>query len=114
MKASRDARTIASNTLARVRRDAERGKIYPCLDHGALALAVDSVAQRKGRSMVCEHCDRFLAFGDKTAHTLSPSLHKVRPSHGYVAGNLACFAWNATRRSARRKTSRPSIARCGR
>ena len=89
MKTSRDARTIASNTLARVRRDRERGKVYPCLEHAGLALAVDSVARRKGRSMVCEHCDRFLAFGDKTAHALSPSLHKVRPSQGYVAGNLA-------------------------
>jgi hypothetical protein len=89
MKASHAARAVASNTLARVRRDRERGKVYPCLDHAGLALAVDSVASRKGRAMVCEHCDRFLAFGDKVAHALSPSLHKVRPSQGYVAGNLA-------------------------
>ena len=87
MKASHSARAIASNTLARVRRDGERGKVYPCLDHAGLALAVDSIIRRNRR--VCEHCERPLTFGDKVAHAGSPSLHKVRPSHGYVAGNLA-------------------------
>jgi len=96
MKASRDARNIRNNTLSRVRVARDKGKAIPCLDSESLALAIDSVLRRKGRSMVCEHCDRFLAFGDKESHTLSPSLHKIRPELGYVTGNLAvlCFECN--------------------
>ena len=89
MKASRDARNIRNNTLSRVRVARDKGKAIPCLDSESLAHAIDSVLRRKGRSMVCEHCDRFLAFGDKESHTLSPSLHKIRPDLGYVTGNLA-------------------------
>jgi len=102
MKASRDARNIRNNTLSRVRVARDKGKVIPCLDSESLAHAIDSVLCRKGRSMVCEHCDRFLAFGDKESHTLSPSLHKIRPELGYVTGNLAVLCFDATRRSASR------------
>ena len=89
MKVSRSSRIIAQNTLARVRRDHEKGKRYACLDGASLAAEIEAVTKHIGHALVCAHCERFLTFGDGKAHATSPSLHKIRPSRGYVKGNLA-------------------------
>ena len=96
MKVSRSSRIIAQNTLGRVREAYKKGKRYACLDSESLAAEVEAVAKRVGHALVCEHCERFLSFGDGKAHATSPSLHKINPTLGYVKGNLAvlCFECN--------------------
>lgn len=97
-KPSRFACVVRNNVLSRVRKDRARGIEIPCLDSESLARAIDSVVCRKGATPVCEHCDKFLRFGDKVVHAGSPSLHKIQPNLGYVTGNLAviCFECNTS------------------
>ena len=96
-KASFLARKVATNTLNRVRKDREAGKAYPAMSHDELALEIETVAMGAKFSERCERCGVRLRFGDKAATPISPSCHKVRPSLGYVKGNvsLVCFQCNS-------------------
>lgn len=91
------AYTAADNVRNRVSKAHKAGKPIPCLPRAELACVIAGVWPRDGR---CSnpHCGRELDAGRGVAEAHSPSIHKVVPARGYVAGNIRviCNACNTT------------------
>ena len=83
---------LRDNAIARVRKARNKGQHIPCLDSESLGRAIDSIYT----SRACQCCGQAMMGGRGVVQAESPSLHKIRPELGYVAGNLAvvCFACN--------------------
>ena len=98
------ANRVANNVLSRVAKDLARGKAVVCLSRADLEREIRYSTKTRGigapymKAPVCANpaCGQFLSFGDGNCHAASPSVHKIRPSKGYVQGNITiiCFACN--------------------
>ena len=89
------ANTAADNVLSRVRKAHKAGKPIPCLPRAELACAIASAWPANG-CCANPRCGRELDAGRGVAEAHSPSVHKVVPARGYVAGNIRviCNACN--------------------
>jgi len=92
------ANRVANNVLSRVAKDLARGKAVVCMSRVDLEREIRASTVTRGKAAMCANpaCGQFLSFGDGNCHAASPSVHKIRPSKGYVQGNITiiCFACN--------------------